>query len=119
MSRDSIWPTALVLWAALVVAVVFADVEGPLRPVLVLSFLLVCPGLALVRLLRITDRVTEITLAVAVSLALNTIVPGVMLYLGAWSPRIGLLILIAIMAAATAYEAALPRVGSTDERRAA
>jgi uncharacterized membrane protein len=111
MRRDLIWPTTLALWAALAVAAVFADIESPVRPALVLLFLLVCPGLALVRLLGITDRVTELTLAIAVSLALNALVPGLMLYLGAWSPRAGLLILIAITAVATAYETARPHIG--------
>lgn len=111
MSRDLIWPTTLALWAALAAVVVFVEVDSPLRPALVLSFLLLCPGLALVRLLRITDRVTEMTLAIAVSLALNALVPGLMLYLGAWSPRVGLLILITITAVATAYETARPRIG--------
>jgi hypothetical protein len=98
MRRDLIWPTTLALWAAVAAVAVFADVESPLRPALVL-------------LLEIADRVTEMTLAIAISLALNAFVPGVMLYLEAWSPKAGFLILITITAVATAYEAARPRIG--------
>jgi uncharacterized membrane protein len=116
VSRSRLWPVLSVLLAAGAAAVVFAEVDFPLRPVLVLAFLLVCPGMALVRHLRIGDGVTELTLAVALSFALIAIVPGAMLYAGAWSPRLALLVLIGITLTAALVDIARlrrERVGGT------
>jgi hypothetical protein len=52
--------------------------------------------MALVRLLQIEEPMTEVTLAVALSLALDALVAGTMLYTGVWSPPWGLMLLICI-----------------------
>ena len=67
-------------------------------------FLLICPGMALALFLRISDRFAEITIAIALSMAIDTIVAGTMLYTGLWSPRISLLILIYISVGAAAIQ---------------
>jgi flagellin-like protein len=72
----------------------------------VLWFVLVCPGIALVRLLRLEDPFAELTLAVAVSIALALVLSGVGLYAGLWSPTVTLCVLIAITV--TASHARLP-----------
>jgi hypothetical protein len=72
---------------AAVAAVTFGDIVTPLRPVIALWFLLIIPGLAFVRLLQIGEYFIEIPLALALSLAIDAIVAGVMLYAGAWSPK--------------------------------
>ena len=79
-----------------VAIVVFADLELWLRAPLGLFFLLLCPGMAIVRLLETGDPVAELTLAVALSIALGVIVAGGLLYAGAWSPNAALGILMAI-----------------------
>jgi hypothetical protein len=100
MSRNLFWPAVSVVLAAGSAVFVFTDIDFPLRPVFVLAFLLVCPGMALVRHLRI-GGVAELTLGLALSFALDAIVPGTLLYAGAWSPGLGLLVLIGITLAAT------------------
>jgi hypothetical protein len=115
MSRSLFWPAAGVVLAAGSAAFVFTGIDFPLRPVFVLAFLFVCPGMALVRHLRI-GGIAELTLGVALSFALGTIVPGTMLYAGAWSPGLGLLVLIVITLAATLADIArlrLERLGET------
>lgn len=95
----------LVLLASLAAAVVVAgDAPAWLRGPVVIGFVLVCPGGALVALLRLGDRVAELSLAVAVSLALAILVPAATLYAGAWSPTLALAILIALTAAVTSFE---------------
>jgi hypothetical protein len=74
----------------------FGDVQGPLRFVVAFWFLLVCPGMALVPLMRLRDRIAEWTLAIALSLALDALVAGAMVFFGAWSPERGLIILVAV-----------------------
>jgi uncharacterized membrane protein len=104
MSRDRVWPPLTVVVATAVAAVVVADVDSPLRSALVLAFALVCPGMALARLLGVVDPIAELALAVALSFALVAIVPGAMLYAGSWSPKLALLILIAITLIATVID---------------
>jgi Peptidase family M23 len=111
MSRNLFWPTVSVVLAAGSAAFVFTDIDFPLRPVFVLVFLFVCPGMALVRHLRI-GGVAELTLGVALSFALDAIVPGTMLYAGAWSPGLGLLVLIVITLVATLADIARLRPGA-------
>jgi uncharacterized membrane protein len=75
---------------------VFTGNESPFRAVMAFWFLLICPGMALVRFLRIGEPFAEVSIAIALSMAIDTIVAGTMLYAGAWSTSISLLVLIYI-----------------------
>ena len=99
-----LWPATIVLSAAAAALVTFGADDSPLRPPIALWFLLVCPGMAFVRLLRVRDGLTEWALAIALSLALDAIVAIVMLYTGAWAPRWGLVILIGLSVAGAALQ---------------
>jgi len=68
-------------------------------------FLFLCPGMAFVRLLRVGESLTELTLALALSLAINAIVAITMLYTGTWSPKWGLGIVIGISMCGAALQA--------------
>ena len=72
------------------------DIGPPLRPILIFWFLLICPGMAFVRLLQIQNPLSELTIAIAFSLALDTIIAEIMIYSGIWSPKLGLAALICI-----------------------
>jgi LmbE family N-acetylglucosaminyl deacetylase len=87
------WSAGLALTAA---AVVIFDAPPPLRPLAVLVFLGFGPGLSLIGLFGISDLTQRLVLSIGVSLALDTIVAGLSLYAGLWSPLGVLLILIAI-----------------------
>ena len=96
-------------WLALVlastIAVIVVSVVGVpevVRAPITVWFIAFCPGMAVVRLLRIDDAVAEAMLAFAVSFALAGLVPGVFLYLGAWSPGWSLAVLVAITVAGLA-----------------
>ena len=89
------WREVLVASALLAGAVQLTAGHSPLRLAVILWFVLVCPGMAVVRLLRVEDVVTELALAVALSLALAMAAGGVALYSGLWSPGATLAILIA------------------------
>jgi len=105
--RDWAWPlTILASAAAAGAAMAFAAPGNPVRLVAGFWFLLVCPGMALVRLFGFEEPVAEWTLAVALSLALDTIVAGAMLYAGLWSPSITLLTLIGICVAGAVLQIA-------------
>ena len=91
-----LWPATILLSAAGIALTFFAGVAAPARPFVALWFLLLCPGMALVRLLRVGGVATELTLAIALSLVLDTLVAMVMIYTGTWSPGAGLIVLIGI-----------------------
>ena len=91
-----LWPVLLVL-SALATWIVYALLPGSaLRPLIVLWFFVICPGMALVRLLRLRNVLAEYTLAVATSLTLETLVASIQLYAHHWSPTITVSILIGI-----------------------
>ena len=87
---------ALVLSAGVATALlVAAGSTSPLRAVVAIAFLLVGPGLALVRPLRLSDRGIELTLAVVVSLALEAVIATLLLAWDWWSPGRALGIVLA------------------------
>ncbi|CCF82884.1 hypothetical protein [Nitrolancea hollandica] len=91
-----LWPLVIAISALASGLISFWDVESPLRPAITLWFLIVCPGMALVRLLRLRDGVTEWAIAIALSLALETGVNEIMLYTGRWAPEWSLLAVMTI-----------------------
>jgi uncharacterized membrane protein len=85
--------------AGLAVVVVFAGTSQPLRGLVVVAFVAIGPGYAMVRLLRLRDRLAEAILAVALSLAAAIAIALVMVYSHLWSPRFGVAILAAVTGA--------------------
>jgi uncharacterized membrane protein len=108
-------PIGVALLTSLASTLVLVDVHSPVRSVLVAAFVLVCPGLALVRLLRLEEPLFELTLGIALSLALAGLVSVALLYAHAWSPGKGLAILAVIAFGGSAFELAT----EPSERRAA
>ena len=80
--------------AASLVNFVLPDLVG--RPIILLWFLCVCPGMMLVRFFQLKEPVTEWTLAIALSLAIDAAVAGIQVYSGHWSPPITLVIIMGI-----------------------
>jgi len=73
-----------------------AEVSGTsssFRVAIVFWFMLVCPGMAFVRLLHLRGHLVEFTLAIGLSLALDTIVAEGMVLAKRWSPEWGLVAL--------------------------
>ena len=95
------WSVIALTSAALAVALAVAQVHSPLRVLVILWFVLVCPGMTIVRRLRITDPAAELTLALGLSVALATAVASIGLYSGLWSPgaTLGVLVVITVVAA--------------------
>jgi hypothetical protein len=91
-----VWPVVIVASAIAVAATSILQVGPPVRPVAAFWFLLVCPGMAVVPLLPIGDRLIQFGLAVALSIALDGVVSEAMLYANAWSDQAELAVLIGI-----------------------
>ncbi len=103
------WPLLIIASALSLGLLVFVEVDSPLRPWLTYWFMFVCPGMAWVRLLRLPDSATELILGVALSLALDAIVAGVMLYAKIWSPQGGMAALIGISVIGVMLSVHLPQ----------
>ncbi|SDY92609.1 hypothetical protein SAMN05444365_104172 [Micromonospora pattaloongensis] len=97
-------PLLVLLSGAIVLGFVLFDAPAAVRAVPVLTYLAVVPGLACVRLVRLRDRLTELIVAVALSLALGILVAEVLLQLGWWSPAWGLAVLVVIASLAASVE---------------
>ncbi len=86
--REYLWPALILLWVGAAWLVTFVIPDTVLRPVVVLSFLFVCPGMALSRLLRLENTLSELLLGIALSITLDSIIACVLLYTGQWSPTL-------------------------------
>ena len=104
------WGPVAIASAILAGALDASGTHSPVRLAVTLWFLLVCPGMALVRLLRLDDAAAELAIAVAVSLALAVGAASILLYSGRWSPdtTLGILIAITVVAAVAPLARARP-----------
>ena len=73
---------------------VFPDIPG--RPVIVMWFLFVCPGMTLIRFFHIDKLITECTLAIVLSFIIDVIIASIQMYTGHWSPPLTLDILMGV-----------------------
>ncbi len=89
-----LWPVLILFLALLTGIFTFWDIDSRIRPVIAFSFMIVCPGMAFVKMLGIDDKLYEWTLAIALSLALDTIIAGAIIYSGVWLPKLALGVLI-------------------------
>jgi hypothetical protein len=109
--RRDIGITVVIAAAALSTGLLFVvDADARVRAIVAIAFLIIGPGLALVRLLRFGDPLIEMTLAVAVSLALETVIATALLTNGRWSPGAALTIVILVTMAGIILQIAQPRV---------
>jgi len=103
-AKKGYWQLIIFLSCLLVVATVFGEWLLPARGIIVFGFLLFCPGLALAYLIPTRDIATKSFLVIVLSIGIDTTVSEIMLYLGKWSPRSILIILIAICLLSTFFE---------------
>jgi len=96
MKSVSPWTLIIILSAIVAVLVMLVPSDGQLRVVFVLWFLLACPGMMLVRFVHLGELLLEWVAAIALSLATDTFVAGLLLYSGRWSTSSAFAILLAI-----------------------
>jgi uncharacterized membrane protein len=98
------WPVAIIVSTVMLDALVVGNIDTPLRPLVAIWFVSVCPGLALVRLLRLRDGWSEMAVSLALSLTLGVIVATALVYADWWSPKLGLAILSAVSLAGAGFQ---------------
>lgn len=104
-----VWPVVLMLSTLAVSLAAFQNWQSPLRPLITLWFMAICPGMALLRVFGLRPTIAGWTLAIAFSLALDTAVGIALLYSGRWSWQVGLAILATITIIPTLIEPFLKR----------
>ncbi len=110
MTRFSwLWPTIIIFSTIVVGFVNFISTDIVVRPIVVMWFLFVCPGMVVIRFLRLKEPVVEWTLALALSFSIDAIVAGIQLYAGRWSPSGTLIILISFCLGGTIMQIAMLR----------
>ena len=102
--RIHVWPIIIITSAIGTGVAMYLNIGTPIRTVVSFWFLLVCPGLACVRLLEIKEFYIELVLAIALSIALSTIIAIVLVSANIWSPFRGLVALMAICIAGSTYQ---------------
>lgn len=102
-----LWPVIFVLSAGAAYLAMVVIPDTPVALVIIMWFLFVCPGMALVRLLRLNEPVMEWVLALALSFAIDGIIAGILVYAGVWSPTRTLVIVIGVCLAGALSEAVI------------
>lgn len=108
VERGTPWPAILGLSTVAAWAVTIPHAAPPFHEVVVFWFLAVCPGMAVVRVLRLRETLSQWILAVSLSIALDTILAMVQLYGRWWSPTGGFIALTIITLAGSVLDTALP-----------
>ncbi len=90
------WTLILILSAVAAGLLTLLTNDGAVRVAVVLWFLLVCPGMTLVRFLHLSEPLLEWVLAITLSLAADTFAGGVLLYSSRWTPSGAFSILLAL-----------------------
>ena len=88
------WPLLLFGSSLLMLISVFFLEPSPFRSLVTLWFLFLCPGLAFMQLLDLSNTNIILSLSIALSLALNGLVAGIMVYFQIWNPMVALYILV-------------------------
>ena len=104
MRRPFAWPIVVMVSTVAALTGFAVGLGPPVAPLLALWFLGVCPGIGWVRLLRMSDPLAEMLLAVALSLSIGAVASVVLFSVGAWSP--GLALILTAVAALTGAGAA-------------
>jgi uncharacterized membrane protein YwaF len=88
----------------LALVILAADADVAVRPLIVLAFLVLGPGLSVTGFLRFADPGTELAVAIPLSLALDALIAGIMSLVGQWEPNTALVVSAAFASGALALQ---------------
>ena len=117
IDRFGPWPATAALSCAAVALTTWGWTSSPLRPAVTTWFLLVCPGMALVRLLPQRGLVLRFVLAVATGVALETVVATTMAEAKIWSAGAALAIFLIVTLVGTGLDVRSPSASRTARPR--
>ncbi len=86
MSRNIGWPLVLVTTTVLLGVLIKLEPGDPLRLAVTFAYLLICPGMAIVRLLNLKNHLMEWVLAIGASITIDLLLSEIMVITHLWSP---------------------------------
>jgi hypothetical protein len=95
-NRTTTWALISLLSAVAASLAMLLPLSAPWRPLITFWFLLFCPGLAVIPFFHFEDGMSEVVLALAFSIVLDTIVALTMVMAKIWSPFWGLSLIITL-----------------------
>ena len=96
LKHTTTWALISLLSALVASLAMLLPLSTPWRPLITFWFLLFCPGMAVIPFFHFNDRLTELVLALAFSIVLDTIVALTMVMDRIWSPFWGLTLIISL-----------------------
>jgi hypothetical protein len=90
------WPLLVASSSAAAAAVFVSDVGPPISVIVTVWFLGACPGVSLVRMLKIDDLLTVAILTIALSLSIVAVASVPLLWIGIWTPARALAVIFTI-----------------------
>lgn len=98
------WPIIIILSTIAAGIVVFLLTGVAIRPIIVTWFLFICPGMTIIRFFRLKELVTELALAIVLSITIDAFIASLQLYMHLWSPKVSCGILIALCLAGSTLQ---------------
>jgi len=96
MIRQMIWAVAILASSGLLLALVQTGNSSTGRTLVTVWCFLVCPGMPYIQSLCIKHASIRWTLAVALSISIDTLVALAVLYGGVWDYKLGMFVILAI-----------------------
>lgn len=94
MKKTWFWVLAIFVSLIMTILVMYAAPGTSIQPLILIWFLCACPGLTIMRFLRLKDTLIVSGFALALSLVVDALVAGLQIYTGIWSPPGTLLVLL-------------------------
>ena len=111
-----LYPTMIVLSIVAASLDIFVLSDGVMHQFIIMWFLLVCPGMAVVRFFQLKEVAVEWLLALALSIAIDAFIAGILLYAGWWSPLNIFIVLISFCLIGAMMQLVLPLEGKKREK---
>ncbi len=83
--RRFIWPLVILISAIIAGLLAASSYNAPIRMLVAFWFLLVCPGMAFVRLFAFKEKLAEWVLAIGLSIAIDVVVSEIAVVNRMWS----------------------------------
>ena len=112
MTHSTLWALISLLSALAASLAMLLPLGIPWRPLITFWFLLFCPGMAVIPFFQFKDRLTELVLALAFSIVLDSMVALLMVIARIWSPFWGLTLIVSLSALAAFAQIWIGRYGS-------
>jgi hypothetical protein len=113
-----LYPALIMLSVFAASLVTFVYPHTTVRPLLIIWFLFICPGLSVVRFFQLREIVMEWLLALALSIAIDAGIAGGLLYAGRWSPVHILLVLLCLCFVGGILQCCFIRANTGDKAQA-